>query len=474
MKQSENNKEQQPAPQQKGVQGNNAPDNTSGSGDNRQAKINLPTGGGAVRGIGEKFQANPVTGTASFTVPLTISEGRGGFSPQLALSYDSGSGNSAFGLGWNVGLPSISRKTDKGLPQYNDNSDNESDTFILSDAEDLVPVWDGANRMCRQSGNYEVYTYQPRTEGLFALIERWKNTTNGISHWRTISKENIVSVFGFNAQARIADPDNPQKIFSWLLEESWDTKGNLMRFSYKQEDDENVEKSCYEKHRLAPPKGGGQFPSLGGVRVGANKYLKEIAYGNETMCLSPLSELSNYSGDFHFRLLFDYGEHIDNEFIPNDTWLARQDAFSNYKAGFEIRTYRLCRRVLMFHSFAALGQSPVLVRSTDLEYEKNASFSLLKSVTHKGYEGANQESLPPLDFTYTQSQPADCFKEVEEHMLRHLPAGIDGQNYQWADLYSEGVSGILTMNNQAWYFAPPTPPEGGEKPRWGGMKSEVP
>ncbi|MDR2980282.1 MAG: hypothetical protein LBV02_07580, partial [Bacteroidales bacterium] len=62
-----------------------APDNDAGTGDSKQAKISLPAGGGAIRGIGEKFQANTVTGTASFTVPITISAGRGEFTPQLAL-----------------------------------------------------------------------------------------------------------------------------------------------------------------------------------------------------------------------------------------------------------------------------------------------------------------------------------------------------------------------------------------------------
>ena len=91
--------------------------------------LKLPKGGGAIKGIGEKFQANPVTGTGSISIPLPISPGRADFTPQLALSYDSGSGNGAFGLGWSIGLPSISRKTDKGLPSYqdygNENGENE-------------------------------------------------------------------------------------------------------------------------------------------------------------------------------------------------------------------------------------------------------------------------------------------------------------------------------------------------------------
>ena len=60
----------------------------------------LPKGGGAIRGLGEKFAANSVTGTGSMTVPVATSPGRSGFGPQLSLSYDSGAGNGPFGLGW--------------------------------------------------------------------------------------------------------------------------------------------------------------------------------------------------------------------------------------------------------------------------------------------------------------------------------------------------------------------------------------
>jgi len=94
--------------------------------------ISLPKGGGAIRGVGEKFAANPVTGTGSMSVPIAVTPGRSGFSPQLTLSYDSGSGNGPFGLGWNLSLPAITRKTDKGLPKYQDAE--ESEVFILSGA----------------------------------------------------------------------------------------------------------------------------------------------------------------------------------------------------------------------------------------------------------------------------------------------------------------------------------------------------
>ena len=143
--------------------------------------INLPKGGGAIKGIGEKFAANPVTGTGSITVPISTSPGRSGFGPQLSLSYDSGAGNGPFGFGWSLSLPLITRKTDKGLPRYEDAS--ESDVFILSGAEDLVPVYrqDASGNWVRdpqgnlvvhqdQIDGYLVRRYLPRIEGLFARI----------------------------------------------------------------------------------------------------------------------------------------------------------------------------------------------------------------------------------------------------------------------------------------------------------------
>ena len=47
-------------------------------------RISLPSGERAIRGIGEKFGANPVTGAASMTIPIFASPGWSGFGPGLA------------------------------------------------------------------------------------------------------------------------------------------------------------------------------------------------------------------------------------------------------------------------------------------------------------------------------------------------------------------------------------------------------
>lgn len=104
--------------------------------------ISIPQGGGALKGIGETFSPDLHTGTGNFTVPITIPPGRNGFQPQISVIYSTGNGNGPYGLGWSLSIPGVSRKTSKGIPRYTNDtgSAEDADTFILSGAEDLVPV----------------------------------------------------------------------------------------------------------------------------------------------------------------------------------------------------------------------------------------------------------------------------------------------------------------------------------------------
>lgn len=460
--------------------------------------ISLPKGGGAIRGIGEKFAANPVTGTDSMSVPIATSPGRSGFGPQLSLSYDSGAGNGPFGFGWSLSIPSITRKTDKGLPQYRDA--DESDVFIISGAEDLVPVYrkDDADDWVRDAqGNlvihederdgYIIRRYRPRIEGLFAHIERWTNVADPNDvHWRSISRDNITTWYGKTAESRIADPSDPTRISSWLICQSYDDKGNAIVYEYAKENSERIFEDeqgnqvyqVHERNREDDTRK-------------VNRYLKCIKYGNRTPNRDP-----NWSAtdptlladtDWMFEVIFDYGEghYIQDPNKPPpdqheyvlakakladpDEWPVRRDPFSSYRAGFEVRTYRLCRRVLMFHHFPVeLSAADYLVRSTEFTYDESPIASFITSVTQSGYIHFPTQSLqnrylkksfPPLEFGYSQVPTSDQLarlpvQNVETESLENLPQGLDGSIYQWVDLDGEGISGILTEQGGAWYYKP--------------------
>jgi hypothetical protein len=170
--------------------------------------ISLPHGGGALSGFGETFAPDLHTGTGNFTVPIALPPGRNGFQPELNLVYSTGHGNGPFGLGWSLGMPGVSRKTSKGVPRYHDSAADpeERDTFILSGAEDLVPLAGPENGVTR---------YRPRTEGLFARIERHQDAQNDF--WRVRGKEGLVSFFGTpetagSDPAVVADPADRSKV----------------------------------------------------------------------------------------------------------------------------------------------------------------------------------------------------------------------------------------------------------------------
>lgn len=415
-------------------------------------RISLPKGGGAIRGIEEKYSVNPVTGSASFSIPIFTSPGRQDFFPKLSLSYDSGAGNGPFGFGWSLSLPSITRKTEKGLPHYRDAE--ESDVFILSGAEDLVPVLapDGdalkvPDRTMTVNGReitFRITRYRPRIEGLFARIERWTNKTDPKDvFWRSISKDNITTWYGRTDASRIADPSAPERIFSWLICENRDDRGNIIAYEYLPEDSAQIDLTqANERNRDDRSRS-------------ANRYLKRVKYGNKT----PRQQ------DFLFEVVLDYGEHDQDLDAANDEghprqWECRPDPFSSYRAGFEVRTYRLCRRVMMFHRFDELGKNPCLVRTTDLGYAFNwiSCYSYLISATQTGYvwdqDHYRTKSLPLIEFTYSIAEMQNEVKTLDAESLENLPQGIDGRVYQWVDLEGEGISGVLTEQAGAWHYKP--------------------
>jgi len=424
--------------------------------------IGLPKGGGAIKGIDEKFSVNAVNGTATFSIPLPFSSARA-TSPSLSLTYNSGAGNSIFGLGWSLGLASIKRKTDKGLPQYLDSID--SDTFLFSEAEDLVPEFkkepDGSFSVDVMSGDYIINEkdspdslsvirfYKPRIEGLFARIERWMEKASGFIRWRIITKENVTSLFGWSSNSVIFDPADNKKIYAWLPEFVFDDKGNCSHYIYKKEDDAGFDfLLLHNKNRFR-----------NAAITYTNLYVEKILYGNKT----PYKKFGNSfpaENDYMFQTVFDYGEYDTNApYSKIREWDFRTDPFSDYKPGFEIRTTRLCNRVLLFHFFNELPGGMALVKSVNFEYDliSQEDFTFLKSITAFGYiKQANgtytHKNLPALEFEYQKHEWNKDIKTISADDLVHAPSGLDEQQYQFTDLYNEGLSGILTEQADSWFY----------------------
>lgn len=418
--------------------------------------LTLPKGGGAIRGMGEKFATNVATGAGTFSVPLPLSPGRAGSVPTVALGYDSARGNGPFGLGWALDVPQVSRRTDKGLPHYDDR-----DTFVLAGAEDLVPSTEGPDSTT--APGWTITRYRPRQEEEHLRIERWV-AEDGDSHWRVLTSDNVLHTYGSGLESRIADPEDPGRVFTWLLSHSRDDRGNVVAYTYRNDDGAGIDLACAcERNR-----GGRDDP-----RRRVNRYLKRVRYANRTPLLDPVGRRPRFvsaadldDSQWLLELVLDYGEHDQAAPGPEDIgeWATRPDPFSTRRAGFEVRTTRRCRRFLMFHHVPDTDHGPGydgLVRSVELTYaaqdgattSTGAGYSKLVAITQYGHRpdgpGYLRRGLPPLELEYSEPEIDPQVRAVGPGS-DNLPAGLIG--YEWADLHGEGAPGLLKREPHGWYY----------------------
>jgi RHS repeat-associated protein len=363
--------------------------------------ISHPQGGGAIKGLGESFLPDLHTGTGNLVVPIAIPAGRNGFHPDLSLVYSTGHGNGVFGLAWALGIPGVSRDTTKGLPVYSD----DADTFLMSGAEQLV-----ATRPAPDGG----MLYRPRTEGLFARIAHRVSDQN--DYWEVGSRNGLTNLYGHRAargtdSAVVRNPDDGRQVFSWSLTETTDPFGNRIEYLYERES--VVDDGPHRWDQI---------------------YLNTIRYA-------------------------DYGPRDAPEFLVtvDFVYAPRPDAFSQYRAGFEVRTTRRCVGIeIRTHSDASrLTRVYRLVYEDQIEPGAGAAndVSLLRRIEVEGVDGEAREPLPPLDFGYTRFDPARRVYQPMSAVGDAMPErSLAHPDFELADLFGRGLPDVVQIgdNNRYW------------------------
>ena len=295
-------------------------------------------------------------------------------------------------------------------PATKDGSDDGSpDVFIVSGAEDLVPVADDARGRVR---------YRPRSEGLFARIEHVRDDTG--DYWEVRSRDGLLTRYG-TPRPTDAAPDwrDPAvtddrasggrgRVFAWRITETTDAVGNLVRYSYARDHGEEP------GHAWDQP------------------IVSRIEYA-------------------------DYGDRADPSFLVrvDFEYEQRPDPFSDYRSGFEIRTTLRCSTIRV-STHAADGVARA-VREYRFGYEQ-APFngaSLLTRVEVVGVDDQSgpprSEHLPPLTFGYTAFEPQRRrFGPVTGAGLPTRPLG--DPTMAMVDLRGRGLPDIVELGATARYW----------------------
>jgi RHS repeat-associated protein len=419
--------------------------------------ISVPQGSGKIQGMGESFSTQMSTGVATFSVPISLEHARGGAQPSLTLSYSSGGGHGVTGVGWDIGVPSVTRQTDRGLPLYDDRDawHPQQDRFVFNGGQELVPICSVQGTTCSGQQTGEVMPlwadgwqyFRPRVEGSYLRFFWSKDHQT----WRVQSKSGESMELGVpldgsgDRGALEADPANAAHVFRWNLARQYDNEGT------------------------PPPAGASQPAPVNLVvyryaNVGGMDYLTDV-FDTPPAANPSTASLSQYA--HHTRLVYE----------------ARPDATLSYRRGWRVdQTQRLTGVDVTSVAFLAGNTARHQVRRYHLTYDSNFHVSLLTSVqlegrcagtdaTTGGESAAPAEdptsgqlpasthcaALPPITLDYQHVAPfhvdgtigfADLagyegFDERVTSMIASPPNSVDENMTDLFDINSDGLPDVV-------------------------------
>lgn len=308
-------------------------------------------------------------GDARVALPIRLPQGRGAYSPSLAINYSSAGGNGWLGVGFDLSTSKVEIDTRWGVPTY---AANEEPRYML-DGSALVPTLEVDGPKC-QDGN-PGRRYRSRIEGAFSHILRCDHAAGGsaAAHygWELHDRDGTLYVYGVENDedpdadenaAALTDPEAPHAIFRWSLRKVVDVHGNTTLFRYTRIDDD-------------------------AAQPGRESYPSRIDYTSHQN-LAPA-----------YSVVFDLDDG------------ARPDAIVSARPGFKTTMRHLLRRI-------SIKFGSEVIRDYVLTYE-NGQFekSVLKSIKVYGIGGCAAQpfafSLPLCSGAFFNEHTFEYFREAE-------------------------------------------------------------
>lgn len=274
-----------------------------------------------LKGMQGQYETDLFTGSATFRYPLWIPPGRNGMQPRLSLNYSSSytNLNSPLGIGWSLPMSAIYRTTPRGIDKLYIENDFSAEVF--GNYQELIAT-DSANGQ-----------YAARVESDFSRYSFMNNA------WTMRNARGTLYTFGASAASRQTDPNDPSRVYKWLLEKVEDTNGNFMTFTYYQDN-------------------GQVYPDV----------IRYTGHGTE-------------SGIYEVRFVLS----------PN------ANPTTSYKTGFEVQTNFVISAVEIYSSHTGSASK---VRAYDLTYDEDSY--VINQLTGLAVQ-AETLSLPPIQFDYYDS-----------------------------------------------------------------------
>jgi len=352
---------------------------------------------GATRG---EFRIDE-SGAATYRIPIMTAPSGGGMAPEIALVYNSQSGNGIAGLGWQIdGVSSISRcaKTYETDGENGGITLGPNDRFCL-DGQKLIVV----------TGSYGAHGAEYRLEvDQVVRVRSFGNQAGAPEFFQVWRKDGTVSWYGAterngvdNGSARVLSKTSttPNRVWSWNIGRVEDSAGNFARFIWS---------------------------DVGGASP-VETVLSRVEYG---------------------------GHAGDPELVPNNQiifgWATRPDA--DRKLGFSAGVRLTSSRRLNWILSRSEGQD---LRKYELDYTPASATPYRPGRLREVKECNGTNCFQPTTFDWHHVEPELGEAQINDKPDLVIPTPNIVKQLQTADLNGDGMEDLLYLERQASSSNPP-------------------
>ncbi|GHC11877.1 RHS repeat-associated core domain-containing protein [Cerasicoccus arenae] len=380
------------------------------------------------------------TGTANYSIPLSVPPGRAGTQPDLSLIYSSGGGDGILGMGWSIGgLSAITRAPNTELDNDGSNTFipkgvtmDRTDRFLI-DNQRMVLVSDGGASSSYGAADTE---YRTEVESFSRIYARGQITGRGPEFFEVDTKSGLKMMYGDflglggsgNSSSFIPESSPGDAVLTWSIDRITDSAGNYIDFNYLHD------------------------PSATGADA-QQQQLDEIVY--------TYHELQSGYAALN-RVKFNY--------VLRDTVAVNEDSAPVYVGGAKIHMTRLLDSISV-QQRASGGSSWVDVWEYRLQYEASPATGKPRLVAIQQVADGGDLAIKETAITYLTNTAPD-YEETNVGQMnwfsnsRYIPADMNGDGrtdliHQYSVNYSDGAGdynlvkfwqndGVDSQGNVVW------------------------